>query len=48
MRTAGVGGQTSEEGFAEITPGKTSFQPGLTATGEDSVTQSESKEPERI
>ena len=35
MRTAGVRGQTSEERFAEITSGKTSFQPGLTATGED-------------
>jgi len=48
MRIAGVRGQTSEERFAEITPGKTYFQPGLTATGEDSVTQSESKEPEWV
>ncbi len=35
MRTAGVRGQASEERCAEITLGKASFQPGLTATGED-------------
>jgi len=35
MRTAGIRGQTSAERFAEITLGKASFQPGLTATGED-------------
>jgi hypothetical protein len=33
---AGVGVQAREERFAAITPGRSSSQPGLTATGKDS------------
>jgi hypothetical protein len=32
---AGVGGQTSGEGFAEIRSGRIDAQPGTTATGKD-------------
>ncbi len=35
MGTAGVRDQASEERCAEITPGRASFQSGLTATDED-------------
>jgi hypothetical protein len=34
-KTAGVGGQTSRERFAEIRSGRIDAQPGTTATGKD-------------
>jgi hypothetical protein len=36
MGAAGVGVPARRERFAEITPGRSSSQPGLTATGKDS------------
>jgi len=35
LKVAGVGGQTSRKGFAEIRSGRIDFQPGPTATGKD-------------
>jgi hypothetical protein len=39
MGTAGVRVQASGEGFVEVTLGRSSAQPGLTATGEDPLTK---------
>ena len=48
MRTVGVRGQTSEDSFAEITPGKTYSQPGLTATGEDCDSERKQRDREGL
>jgi hypothetical protein len=41
--TAGVWAQASEEGFAEITSGKSNWQQGLVATCKDSLNEAEAE-----
>ncbi len=48
MRTAGVRDQASEERFAETTPGRASFQPGLTATDEDCESERKQRDAEDL
>ena len=40
---AGVWAQASEEGFAEITSGRSHWQQGLVATCKDSLTEAEAE-----
>ena len=41
--TAGAWAQASEEGFAEITSGKSNWQQGLVATCKDSLNEAEAE-----
>jgi hypothetical protein len=45
--TAVAGGRASKERFAEITSGRSSSQPGLVATGKDSLTRHSRRTGER-
>jgi hypothetical protein len=45
-KAAGVEAQTSRKRFAEITSGKTSLQPRLTATGKDREEERQQSFPE--
>ncbi len=47
-RTAGVRDQASEERWAEITPGRASFQSGLTATDEDYESERKQRDTEDL
>jgi hypothetical protein len=43
LPTVGIGAQASQEGFSEITSGRTRWQQGLVATCKDSLTETKSR-----